>query len=75
MSRQERTLSHDTGGSPSPHDLVNQLFAVGLDIHQALRLIDHDHDAARHLNAVLTRLDETIATALRTSLTHALGGS
>jgi hypothetical protein len=78
MSRQEQTPPHGTGGSSSPHDLVGQLFAVGLDIHQALRLIDHDieHDdaAGPHLRSVLARLDEMIATVLHTGLARALSG-
>jgi hypothetical protein len=67
MSPQEHPLPADPGGGLLPRQLVNQLFSVGLDVHQALRLLDDD-TAARHLTSVLTRLDETIATALHAGL-------
>jgi hypothetical protein len=74
MTRQEQPLPPDPVGGSLPNQLVNQLFSVGFDVHQALRLVGDDDVATRHLTSVLTRLDETIATVLHAGLTHFLDG-
>ena len=41
-------------------EAASDLFAVGLQVHLALRFVDRDTEAAQRLHSVLTRLDKTI---------------
>jgi GAF domain-containing protein len=61
---------HTADGS-LPYEVINDLFAVGMDVHRALRSIDHDLDPERNLQSVLARLDHTIATVQHGALAHA----
>ena len=50
------------------NEVVNHLFAAGLDVHMALQLVDGSAEPARWMHSAVARLDTAVTTILRTGL-------
>jgi hypothetical protein len=53
------------------HDVIDHLFAAGLDVHTALELVDQNTEPALWMHSVVARLDAAITLVLQAGLADA----
>jgi hypothetical protein len=58
----------DDGLTGVLNEVVNHLFAAGLDVHMALQLVDGSAEPARWMHSAVARLDTAVTTILRAGL-------